>query len=216
MIDVGANIGFYTCLFARRVGPRGRVIAVEPTPASFAALQENVAKNKCQETVECHACALSDRAGQAELSVYAEGQDVYNTLGSFNALAAGRPVATVQVPTTTLDQLLDGKPVENGCFIKIDVEGFEYQVLRGAVDHLRRLPKVALMVELNDRAAATCGSSTAASMELLEQCGFHAFQAGVGGSVEPLVVDRQSAIGSAHWSRDVFFFKPQWQPCETH
>lgn len=250
VVDVGANIGFYTCLFARKVGPQGRVIAVEPTPASFVTLQENVARNGCQQRVECHQCALSDREGHAALNVYDKGQDVYNTLGSFNALAAGSPVATVDVPTARLDRLLENKSLDNGCFIKIDVEGFEYQVLSGAVDHLRSLPKVALMVELNDRAATACGSSTAATMDLLKDCGFHPYQAGGGPYVEALTTGPQSATHTAcarvstpargmtaalpklgrpsvpslggvgrpapsAWSRDVFFFKPEWQPCKT-
>jgi tRNA G37 N-methylase Trm5 len=64
-LDVGANVGYFTFLAARRVGPLGRVIAVEPSPHAFARLDETARVNGL--TVERHAIGLSDRDGQCTL-----------------------------------------------------------------------------------------------------------------------------------------------------
>ena len=207
VIDVGANLGFYTCLFARKVGPTGRVIAFEPTPSTFALLEQNVRINGVQDIVDCRCMALSDKAGIAQLNVFSDGRDAHNSLGVTQYSEHCVSEAVIDVPTVTLDTYLRPLEFRHGCFIKIDVEGFEYQVLRGGLDHLRRIEPLALMVELYEPIARQCGSSVLKTLELLESCGLDAYYMATAGRLRPLDADGRRALVEARLPPDVFFFR---------
>lgn len=212
VLDVGANLGFYTCLFASKVGPSGRVIAFEPTPSTFQALEQNVRINGFGDVVACRCCALSNTEGVAPMNTFPEGGDVYNSFGATCALDGGRPQSVIQVPTTTLDAALESEDLRNGCFLKIDVEGFEHQVLLGGQRRLRREPKLALMVELYEPAARQCGSSTLATLDLLEGCGFEAYRMTAAIGLARLQASDRIELAEGRLPPDVFFFKNATRP----
>jgi FkbM family methyltransferase len=118
--DVGANIGSYAILASGVIGCR--TIAFEPDPAAAAALERNITLNKIAERVELRIAAVGHRDGEARLSI---GLDTQNHV-LCGADAIGR-----SVPMQSLDRVLFGNdrvPI----LIKIDVEGYEAEVLRGA------------------------------------------------------------------------------------
>lgn len=119
-IDVGAYIGLYTVAAAKRVGANGRVIAFEPDRDNFHQLLRHVKLNEVQARVELHNVALSDRPGQLR---YHGGQE------SQSRIVDEGEVGTYTIEARTLDAALGEQRVS---IIKIDVEGFELQVLRGA------------------------------------------------------------------------------------
>lgn len=211
VLDIGANLGFYTCLFARKVGPAGRVIAFEPTPATFSLLEQNVRINGLDEIVEVRQCALSDAEGTASMNVFPAGSDVYNSLGVDYSLGHERPVGVIEVPTTSLENCLRGETFPNGCFIKIDVEGFEYQVIKGGAESLRHLDNASMVVEMYEPAARQCGSSTLDTLALLESCGFAAYWM-TPRSLAPLDSHARADLKNGTLPPDVFFFKPQSRP----
>ncbi len=134
--DVGAHIGSCTLAAAKILGTRGRVAAFEPTPATFARLAENVKVNDV-ENVTLVNLAAGSTPGLAML----DGGDDYNSGRSRVAADGGQPCAV-----TTLDAFwtaLGRPPVQ---LIKIDVEGFELDVLLGARELLATGP--ALLLEL--------------------------------------------------------------------
>lgn len=145
--DVGANIGFFSLLGARLVGPAGRVIAFEPV-AEIAALIEEAAL-RSGLGVEVRAEAVAARAGREQLLVGADR--------SWSHLASrGHTGDThaVGVPVTTLDAALAaGAPVPD--VVKLDVEGSEGDVLRGAQDLLAQHGPI-LVIELHDTATEVC------------------------------------------------------------
>ena len=204
VLDVGANLGFYTCLFAQRVGNAGRVIAVEPTPRVFQSLQENIALNNLQHRVESLRLALSDKIGVARMNIFSEGNEVYNSMGVTKTWQAEAPKESIKVDTSTMDELLRDVSDKTFCFVKIDVEGFQHQVLQGGVNRLRELENIALMVEMNDMASHQCGTSTGGSVKLLESCGFRPYVTKDGNSLTPLC---NSGRASEVLNEDVFFFK---------
>lgn len=204
VLDVGANLGFYTCLFAKKVGPTGRVIAVEPTPAVFQALQHNISLNDMEDRVTSLRVALSHKQGTAKMHVFSEGNEVYNSLGVTNSWFPEPPVSSIEVDTTTLDSLLGELRPDTSCFIKIDVEGFQHQVLQGGGRYLREMPNLALMVELNDVASQQCGTSSQESLELLNSCGFHPYVTIDGQRLMPL---SDYAHLPHAMNDDIFFFK---------
>ena len=131
-VDVGANIGHMTSIMARRAGTRGRVIAFEPHPDVNRDLAANVARWRTMNgvgAIEVHTVALSDEHGSGTL--FTQANFAYNRgLASFEAPSGPTHDgwATEDVTLKRLDQVVEG-PI---ALIKIDVEGHELQVLRGA------------------------------------------------------------------------------------
>ncbi|HEX2080258.1 MAG TPA: FkbM family methyltransferase [Longimicrobium sp.] len=126
-VDVGANWGYFTLVAAHVVGPRGRVVALEPDPRVHAELCANVARNGIR-TVTVLPVAAADRAGEAVLRGYGEA-DRNRGVSSLVAAPAGAAAFTVR--TAPLDDLLDGLSVGSVDLVKIDVEGAEELVVRG-------------------------------------------------------------------------------------
>jgi FkbM family methyltransferase len=148
VIDIGAEEGFYAMRLSQLVGRRGRVYAFEPNPLAFRRLEAVTASRR---NLSAHPVALSDHAGKAELHIpVVNGQDRYG-LGSISVPAARAdvPHRVLQVTLVRLDTVLsdESRPV---AFIKCDVEGHEFAVLRGGEETLRRwLPR--LFVEIEQR-----------------------------------------------------------------
>jgi len=135
VIDAGANIGYMTVLMALVAGPKGRVHAFEPHPELFQILKTNVgnaARLHGIANVELHQAALGDRPGTATLSM-PDGfgaNDGIATIVQDGSAGAN----TVTVVQETLDGVL-GEAIAT--VMKLDVEGFEYQVLQGAIRALQ-------------------------------------------------------------------------------
>lgn len=159
-IDIGAHIGWFTTLAARRVGPDGQVVACEPYPSNAAALRANVALNRA-DNVRVVELAMGSQAGTLSLA------SVGGESGGVTALDWAHD-GRIDVPMTTLDAIAAG--VNNIALIKLDVEGWEPRVLGGAVDALSRTRHV--LMEINGPSLRAAGSSKAEVLELLRDRGF--------------------------------------------
>jgi FkbM family methyltransferase len=143
--DIGAHIGFMTMVLARLVGTTGKVLSVEPSPPTVSQLRSNVELNHLANVTVIQA-AVSDATGQAQFSIlpHATTSHIVNASDTAEADAT-----TVSVPLTRLDDLIfssDGRGKID--LVKIDVEGHEGAVLRGATRVLRELrPK--LLIEIH-------------------------------------------------------------------
>lgn len=123
--DIGANIGFYTSKFADIVGPTGKVVGFEPSPETSQTLKTNCAGHP---NVVCEQIALSDVAGEADFHIAAEANSPVSGLAQRSAI----PVAQVcKVRVMTGDEFAAANPALAPSKMKIDVEGFELEVLRG-------------------------------------------------------------------------------------
>jgi FkbM family methyltransferase len=132
-IDVGANIGHMTALMAVHAGPTGRILAFEPHPEVYARLRRNVdcwSRRDRTALVEAHELALSDRIGGAELLLDAAFEHNMGTATLSNGAPRGDATASIPVRVTRLDNVL-GPELSVGV-LKIDVEGHESDVLKGA------------------------------------------------------------------------------------
>lgn len=138
VIDVGASIGYNTVHAARRVGARGRVIAIEPTPDNLAVLRVNVAAADVAN-VTVQPVAAGSAAGTRELFV----RGAVSAVNSFYPESCYSFVTDVlQVPVLPVDELVDGR----ADVVKIDVEGAELDVLEG-MPRLLGAPASTLIVE---------------------------------------------------------------------
>lgn len=136
VVDVGANTGVYSLAVAA-AEPTARVVAFEANPAVCAQLRTNVRRNGFGERIDVRAVGLGDESGTR--SFY---RSTYDELGSFAAANASAWEArirdAVDVPIARLDTLIADGDVPPPDHLKVDVEGFGYDVLRGAEETLRR------------------------------------------------------------------------------
>lgn len=137
-VDVGANIGAYTVL-ATLAG--ARTLSFEPVPSSFQALLDNVHLNRMEHQVDTRCEAVGAASGQMRITVDA---DTTNRVLTADERYGG---SVVNVPQVALDQALMNAPAPK--LIKIDVEGYEMQVLQGASKVLAHPGVEALIIELN-------------------------------------------------------------------
>lgn len=123
VVDVGANVGFFSLLAARLVGPDGRVIAFEPNTENLKLFVSSQIESKLSN-IETHGVAVDESSGLLTLSV-SHSNGVSKPLGDTPTRIMGSTV----IPASTLDATLNGRKVD---FLKIDVEGYEFRALRGA------------------------------------------------------------------------------------
>jgi FkbM family methyltransferase len=151
-IDVGANIGYYMLLLRQAVGASGAVTCFEPEPDNLVELVRNVERNAFTN-VRVFPCALGSR------------NDEITIARGINASVLGRDTAGTPVSMRRLDDLVAGR-VD---FIKIDVEGYEGQVLRGA-ENLIREQRPRLFVEVHPWLLAS-GDDTRSLLSRIEELG---------------------------------------------
>ena len=163
VLDVGANVGAYTLLFALWTGPAGRVIAFEPAPASAAALRRQLQLNGLASRVEVVQSAVAGAVGTASFA--SDGSSGANALAT-NA-ATGH---LITVETTSLDAFCASRSVHPDV-IKIDVEGAELDVLRGARRTLEA-PAIEVFVEFHPSVWAERGITAEAMRSELASHGF--------------------------------------------
>jgi len=166
-IDVGANWGYFTLVAAAAVGPRGRVIALEPDPRQYHALMRNVAANGFAHVDVRHAAA-SATSGRVTLSGYGE-TDTNRGVSTIAGAAAGSG-PRFDVDATTIDELT--RDVRSVDVIKIDVEGAEDLVLQGMRTGLEEHRYRAVLLELHPQALRARGVSAEQCIGLLESHGY--------------------------------------------
>lgn len=122
VVDVGANIGYYTLLFSRLVGKNGVVYAFEPGPTNFEFLEKNIELNGYKNIV-AEKKAVSDTAGIIKLYMHETNPGGHTIKNAYENLKS------IDVESITLQNYFSDKKI---CFIKVDVEGAEDLVLKGA------------------------------------------------------------------------------------
>jgi FkbM family methyltransferase len=141
-LDVGANVGAYAVLFGQWVGPSGHVYAFEPSPGPLRGLERHISLNALGSVVEAVGAAVADHDGAGELIVA-------GTAGESRLAGTSERSVTVTVPIVTIDGFCAREGIQPA-LIKIDVEGAELAVLRGAHETIRRGgDALAVFVELH-------------------------------------------------------------------
>jgi FkbM family methyltransferase len=175
VLDIGANVGLLTVFFARSIQPPHKVLSVEPTPLAQSYLRRNIERNAVAEKVVVFDGLVTEKPGSYELHVI-PGKEEYSSLGNIvHKSTTGEQSRTIQVAGETVDHLVGRFGVRPG-FVKIDTEGAELFVLRGAIQTLRRERPVLLM-ELSDRLLASLGCSSEQVFALLRENGYRVVNA---------------------------------------
>lgn len=170
-IDVGGHIGFFTMQMAAAVGPEGRVYAFEPLEANADLLERSITENGFGGRVRFQRAAVGATPGTATLTFPAE---TLNSGGAYLLRSGSAPLAgnrTTEVPLVALDALDLRRPVR---FIKMDVEGAEPQVLRGAARILKEDRPVILSELHPTQLERASGVSAAAFLAQIAALGYRA------------------------------------------
>ena len=164
VVDAGANIGYITALLARWVGPSGLVHSIEPIPETQHLLQVAMRKLGLHQ-VRCHACGVSDHAGEATMEVpaYADGIENFYESRVVSAPTTDGSVRSIPVKLMKLDDVV-GDTLPRVTFMKVDVEGHEEPALLGAARLLNEV-RPALLIEIN----SSLDQPTPATARLLAQ-----------------------------------------------
>ena len=164
VIDIGANLGYFTVIAASRVGSSGKVFSYEPNPHNFGLLERNIAANRFRN-VTAIPIALSNCTGTREL-FFGDNQ----TTHSFSdKRGTGRSESVV---TDTLDNSLKAFGYSRIDIIKMDIEGAEPLALEGMGETIARNPALIIIFEFHPNAIKRLGYSPLKFLETFERLGF--------------------------------------------
>jgi len=169
VVDVGANIGLHTLNMAKIVGNTGQVFAFEPDPSNFEILRKNVKINNYQNIIlEQKACA--DKYGRTTL--YQSDHPGMHRVFPQTKQAKGQ----VQVELTSLDKyFIDSNLADKINFIKIDVEGLEFSVLKGMKNILKNNKKIKILFEFMPKNTMEAGFTPIELLNYLTSYDFKLF-----------------------------------------
>ena len=194
-IDVGANFGLYSVKAGKCVGDQGLVWSFEPAAETFASLDRNVKLNRLAN-VHALRLAISDFDGEAELKVSVEGRDGWNTLGaSLHESAHGME----RVPCARLDSAIKARPPGRApAMMKVDVEGWEWHVMRGAEELLARDDAPMLQVEFAPAYFTANGSDITTLRDEITRHGYEFFAMTGHATLRRFAADRDELAGNLY------------------
>ncbi|GAP33661.1 FkbM family methyltransferase [Piscinibacter sakaiensis] len=161
VVDVGANAGYFSLLLADRVGPEGRVLAVEAAPGNVRRLHANLAANPTLvPRVEVVHAAASDREGVLGFDL-SPRNDMHGRLAGAPDVPPRRDWRRIEVPAQRMQRLLGPAP-QRWSFVKVDIEGAEPQVLPDLLAHCSH-ERLCLALELKPPHIAGCVDRLAAA-----------------------------------------------------
>ncbi len=171
IVEIGANQGYYAILEALNTPDDARIYAFEPHPDNVATLKLNLSLNGCAEKFAgIHQAAVSDRAGTAELRVHQLSN--WHSLSRVDLPGGGGWKERVNVPTVTLDQYCGSNDLRAVDFIRMDVEGHEAEIVKGAEQILRASPNCTVFIEIHSSLLREAGHRPEELLERLASLGF--------------------------------------------
>lgn len=185
--DVGANMGEFSVLASTITAGKGQVVSFEPMNEMFALLKENIQMNQLEGVCTVYNSALSDKNGSATLYAAHEDEatgaqeDGLHTLFGTNA----RCELLHEIALNRLDDLMEQDKLPAPDFMKIDVEGAELFVLKGAENTLRKY-KPALLLEFNKETSEAAGYTQEDLLNFLQPLGYEFYDVLQRGRLEKL------------------------------
>jgi FkbM family methyltransferase len=174
IFDIGANVGFLSCLLARLVGQTGKVYAFEPVKETFYQLKENLTINRL-ENVSTHRLAIFNEKQTIMMNLFEQKYSGWNSIGKpkFKELT---PTAQEEVATETLDNFCEDNKIDKINFLKIDVEGFEKYVLLGAGELLKNKRIEYLSFEISEIPLKGSGVKPREVFDILKSYNYQSYE----------------------------------------
>jgi len=171
VLDVGAHHGLYTLLASKKVGRSGLVVAFEPSPRELARLRRNLFINRCKN-VRIEPIALGNQEGVADFFVCLGQSTGFNSL---QPPEVKEPTRMITVRMTTLDKYIQDNGIETVDFMKIDIEGGEMNLMKGAISLLGSKSAPIIMCEAQDIRTGKWGYRTSEVRSFIEHYGYRCF-----------------------------------------
>lgn len=178
VLDVGANVGYYTLAAAKLVGPNGCVHAFEASPAIFERLKCNAGLNP-HANIHVHHAAVADRAGELAFHTAVADRTGYSSLRDLGAETA----SIAKVPALAIDSLLSELPRTR--LVKIDVEGAEFLVARGMSGLIER-DRPYVITEMDDAFLREMGADAGQLCDFFTQRRYRLYCIVERGELEPI------------------------------
>jgi len=166
VVDIGANIGYYTLLAARRVGPHGRVYAFEPEPQNFKLLTENLRLNGYKNVIAVQK-AVSNKSGTVSLFLGMRGSGTHSLVSTrdYSKEAIG-------IEAVTLDEFFEKAGTPDIHVIKMDIEGWEIEALDGMRNTVIHNSPLSMLLEFYPWGLLTRNMNPKALIDKVTQLGF--------------------------------------------
>lgn len=168
VLDIGANIGYHTLIFARLVGERGKVFAFEPDPTNFSLLKKNVEINGYSNVVLVQK-AVSNKTGKLKLYLSKKN------LGDHRIYDSQDGRKSIDIESIRLDDYFKEKNLEID-FIKMDIQGAEGGAIQGMLNLLRKNNKVKILTEFWPIGLIRFGINPDEYLNLLIKLGFKLYE----------------------------------------
>ncbi len=168
VLDIGANFGYYTVLFAQAVGPAGKVVAFEPNPTMLTELRHNLALNHFANVI-VQPVALSDHEGDLEFCCPVPGREGHGSLKPNESFTVQQ---TIRVHCRPLDAVCEELRLPGVDLIKLDAEGAEMLVFKGAERLLSGPRRPLLFFECSELLCRTFGHT---AFEVLSRVAGHGY-----------------------------------------
>lgn len=165
VVDIGANIGYYTLIAAHRVESKGKVFAFEPEPENVSFLRRTVALNHLQNTV-IFSQAISDRQGTSRLYLTNHNRGTHSLVDNLNTKKF------IDIRIDTLDHILGAEDAPQIDLLKMDIEGAEVLALAGMKETIKRSPNLIIITEFYPKAIRRLGKNPVAFLDDLVSLGF--------------------------------------------
>ena len=141
VLEIGANRGYYALMESKLVGKNGKVYCIEPLPENVEHLKKNIELNG-YNNMEVYQLAIGDKNGTASMSISS-----HSNLGSLMDKKDSRIVGSLKVKLVTLDNFLKEKRFPD--FIRMDVEGYEYNIIKGMMNVLKSNKPLKMFIEVH-------------------------------------------------------------------
>jgi FkbM family methyltransferase len=172
VIDVGANVGFFTVMFAKNLSGR-KVLSIEPTTNALSRLHRNIRLNDVDANVIVFEGVASNRIGEIEIKTV-EGKEEYSSIGEMTHPSISEARFTIQkAASSTIDDLVKRHALDPG-FMKVDVEGAEHLVFEGSTQVLE-LKRPIILSELSNYLLRKNGSSSLDVIRFISQYSYDVF-----------------------------------------
>ena len=178
VLDLGANIGYFTILFAKLVGNNGKVIAFEPEFNNFQSLKKNIAENGFHNVIAENK-AVSEKNGTTVLYTGTKSSGanrIYEPKKAQEWREKGKQQKFLknEIETVSIDEFLNNNKIENVDFIKMDIEGGEFFALKGMKNVLKN-PNLKIFMEWDKPALEDSGIKPIQVLELLKEENFYIY-----------------------------------------
>lgn len=173
-IDIGANSGLFTIYAAQKVGSSGKVFSFEPTETTFKKLCKNIELNKYSDRITPFQLALSSKNEDLMLYSLSEGFDAWN---SVSKPIINKDFKVLDIKAVQIDRLDEiGIDFNNSALVKIDIEGWELNALKGGAEWLKKEKAPVLMIEFAEEHAVNSGSSCRELYSFIESLGYRLYK----------------------------------------